>query len=178
MRKIWIAVVAVISLAQGDEGADEARGRKVRELIELNGFASTVFGIPSDKTLKVYGKHFDDETLDAALAFFRSDAGKKYAASDERGREGIKASIAEMKCKEYFDTVMIWRVMSDKKKLPESLEQMEAPLRPGEPDFTEVVLDPWGKKYVLRVEAGKAMVLSFGPDGLEGTADDIACPKR
>jgi hypothetical protein len=175
MRKIWIAVVVVISLAQGDEGADEARARKVRELMELNGFA------PSKKILELapaYGKHFDDETLDAALAFFRSDAGKKYAAADERGREGIRASIAETTCKEYYDTVMAWRTMSDKKKFPENLEQMEAPIRPGEPDFAEVVLDPWGKKYVLRVEAGKPTVLSFGPDGLEGTVDDIAYPKR
>ncbi len=87
-------------------------------------------------------------------------------------------SIAQAKCKEYYDDAMNWRTMSDGKKLPESLEEMEQPIRPGEPDFTKIVDDPWGNKYVLEKEGNKIRILCWGPDGQEGTDDDIMYPEE
>jgi len=84
-------------------------------------------------------------------------------------------SIAETKCKEYFDQAIFWRTVN--KKLPESLEDMEAPLRPGDTvNFIEVVEDPWGNAYVLERDGKSIKVVSWGPDGQEGTDDDIQYP--
>ncbi len=84
-------------------------------------------------------------------------------------------SIAETKCKEYYDQAVFWRTVN--KKLPESLEDMEAPLRPGDTvNFIEVVDDPWGNKYVLERDGKSVKVVSWGSDGQEGTDDDIQYP--
>ena len=86
-------------------------------------------------------------------------------------------SIAQTKCKEYFDQARTWHMVQ--KKWPESLEDMEAPLAPGEKDnFLEVVDDPWGNKYVLEKEGNSVRVVSWGPDGQEGTEDDIMYPEE
>lgn len=37
----------------------------------------------------------------------------------------------------------------------------------------EVLNDPWGNRYVLRVQEGSADVFSTGPDGVEGGGDDV-----
>jgi general secretion pathway protein G len=85
-------------------------------------------------------------------------------------------NIAETKCKEYYDQAMMWRTIN--KKLPESLEDMETPLEPGsESNFIEVVDDPWGNKYVLEKDGNRIRVVCWGPDGQEGTDDDISYPK-
>lgn len=85
-------------------------------------------------------------------------------------------SIARTKCKEYHDAAMMWKTIN--KKLPESLDEMQAPLRPGEPDFIEVVEDPWGNAYVLERDGRSLRVYSLGPDGQEGTDDDIVYPEE
>lgn len=38
--------------------------------------------------------------------------------------------------------------------------------------LTHMPRDPWGRGYVYRYE-NRVVLLSLGPDGLEGTADDI-----
>jgi general secretion pathway protein G len=86
-------------------------------------------------------------------------------------------SIAATKCKEYHDLAKTWHMVQ--KKWPESLEDMEAPLDAGSKDnFTEVVDDPWGNKYVLSKEGNSVIVVSWGPDGQEGTEDDIMYPEE
>lgn len=87
-------------------------------------------------------------------------------------------SIAQTKCKEYFDQAQMWRTIQ--KKWPDSLEDMEAPLDSGskERNFAEVVDDPWGNKYVLRKEGNSVVVSSWGEDGQEGTDDDIMYPEE
>ena len=84
--------------------------------------------------------------------------------------------IAQAKCKEYHDAAKSWRMI--KKKAPESLEEMQAPLKPGEDDFIKVEDDPWGNPYYLERDGRKIRVFSWGPDGLEGTEDDIVYPKE
>jgi general secretion pathway protein G len=86
-------------------------------------------------------------------------------------------SIAQTKCKEYYDQAKTWRMIQ--KKWPESLEDMEAPLEPGDKDnFLEVVDDPWGNKYVLEKDGERVRVVSWGPDAQEGTDDDIMYPEE
>jgi general secretion pathway protein G len=85
-------------------------------------------------------------------------------------------SIAETKCKEYFDQAKTWKMI--KKKAPESLDEMTAELNPGDGPFLEVVDDPWGNPYVLEREGNNVRVFSFGPDGTEGTEDDIVYPRE
>lgn len=86
-------------------------------------------------------------------------------------------SIAQAKCKEYHDQAMTWKMVN--KKLPESLEDMQGPLQPGSTEnFLEVVDDPWGNKYILERDGSKVKVISWGPDGQEGTDDDIMYPEE
>ena len=35
------------------------------------------------------------------------------------------------------------------------------------------IIDPWGNEYQLKVDGKEYYILSFGPDALEGTEDDI-----
>ena len=83
-------------------------------------------------------------------------------------------SIAEAKCKEYYDAVKTWHMV--KKQYPTDLTEMEAPLKPGEEEFTRIDDDPWGNPYVLEVEGRRIWIRCFGPDGDEGTEDDIVYP--
>jgi hypothetical protein len=205
MRRTAVALWALVllGLARGEETAEEAKARKVRELVELNGFLDSVAGVPPsaipdrarkqllDVVIPKYGKKFDDETLDAALAFFRSDAGKKYVVSARMGAASAvpavrtaetekkidQSLVAVRKCKEYYDQAQTWRVIRGKP--PASLDEMEGPVVEGDKsNFTKVDEDPWGHKYVLRIEDTKPRVVSFGPDGTEGTGDDIVYPAR
>lgn len=82
--------------------------------------------------------------------------------------------VAETKCKYYYDQAKFWQM--EKKKLPDSLEDMEAPLKPGEEDFLQIEDDPWGNPYVLQRDGRKIVVWSWGADGQEGTDDDIRYP--
>lgn len=84
--------------------------------------------------------------------------------------------VAEAKCKEYYDAAHMWQSMT--RKTPNSLEDMEEPLRPGEENFITVEQDPWGNKYVMDRDGKKVIVYSFGPDGIEGTDDDIRYPRE
>jgi hypothetical protein len=37
-------------------------------------------------------------------------------------------------------------------------------------------LDPWDREYLFEIEDGRAVVHSAGPDGEDGTADDVYGP--
>jgi hypothetical protein len=53
---------------------------------------------------------------------------------------------------------------------------MEAPLKPGEEDFLQIEDDPWGNAYLLERDGKRIIIWSWGPDGQEGTEDDIRYP--
>jgi general secretion pathway protein G len=84
--------------------------------------------------------------------------------------------IALTKCKEYYDLAHLWRM--EKKRLPSSLEEMEAPLEAGEPAFTRLARDPWGNAYALERDGPDIRVRSFGEDGQDGTDDDLLWPEE
>ncbi len=83
--------------------------------------------------------------------------------------------IARAKCKEYYDKAHLWQMQ--KQKLPESLDEMTAPLRPGERGFTDLVRDPWGNAYVLERDRNDVSIRSWGEDGRGNTDDDIVWPE-
>jgi general secretion pathway protein G len=84
--------------------------------------------------------------------------------------------IARAKCKELYDQVHLWRMQTQ--RLPESLADMAAPVRPGERDFVQLTPDPWGNAYALEREGADVRVRSCGEDGLEGTDDDLLWPEE
>ena len=80
-------------------------------------------------------------------------------------------------CKEYYDSAKTWRMIN--KRYPSSLEEMAGPLSPSDDEpFIRIELDPWVGEYVMRREGKKLRILSFGPDGQEGTDDDVMYPGR
>ena len=85
-------------------------------------------------------------------------------------------SIAQTKCKELYDSAMTWRMV--KKKLPESLEDMEGELNPGDGPFIRIEPDPWGNEYRLERDGRKVRIYCWGADGQEGTDDDISYPEE
>ena len=90
---------------------------------------------------------------------------------DDRGLH-----VAARKCKDYHDAARLWE--GTRGQPPESLAAMEAPLRAGDEPFVVVEADPWGGPYVLRRDGRALAVWSWGPDGAEGTEDDIVYPPR
>ena len=85
-------------------------------------------------------------------------------------------SIARTKCKEYYDAAKFWKTV--KKKYPGTIEEMEEPLRSGDTEpYVKAEDDPWGNRYYLELTGRSLRVWSFGPDGQEGTEDDISYPE-
>jgi Uncharacterized protein conserved in bacteria (DUF2059) len=213
-KPLVLMSILLLGLARAEESAEEARARKVRELLDLSGEVGHVMGstftrggasaqrhlllLPNpreaylDVTVPIYGKHLDDETLDAALAFFRSPAGRKYVASlgdavtewalaeakpDSEVSRKLDHAAAASQCKAYFDFVMTWKTM--RKQFPAKLEDLTEPMLPGtDVPFARIRPDPWGHAPVLRFADGKPRIVGLGPDGVEGTEDDIVHPKR
>jgi prepilin-type N-terminal cleavage/methylation domain-containing protein len=88
--------------------------------------------------------------------------------------EKARRDIALTKCRQYHDKVIAWRMITRTARVPESLEELEVPLHPGEPDFLRMVEDPWGSQFRLEREEGRIFrIWSNGPDGREGTEDDL-----
>jgi len=61
---------------------------------------------------------------------------------------------------------------------PESLDALVSPPSTGageeEPLLQRLPMDPWNNPYVYGVENRKPIILTFGPDREQGTADDIS----
>ncbi len=213
-KPLVLLSLLLLGLARGEDSAEEAHARKVRELLDLGGELGHVMGgtfarggasarrhlllspRPGEAYLDVlapiYGRHLDGETLDAALAFFRSPAGRKYMAAlhdafkewalaeskpDSEVSRKLDHAAAASQCRMYFDCVMTWKAMRN--RLPARLEDLAEPMLPGtDIPFATIHPDPWGRAPVLRLEDGKPRVVCLGPDGAEGTEDDISYPKR
>ena len=83
------------------------------------------------------------------------------------------------KCTQYHGAVTMWMMQSRAKELPRSLEDLEAPLRPGDPKFLRVDPDPWGGIYRIVAEGVRRFrICSDGPDGVEQSEDDICYEPR
>jgi len=90
-------------------------------------------------------------------------------ASDE-----ARATKAKTDCRTIAGGVSGYRAKNG--RLPESLEVLWTKDEKGFSELEEVGDDPWGNPYVLR-EGDRPTdfeVISWGPDGSEGTEDDIS----
>lgn len=45
-------------------------------------------------------------------------------------------------------------------------------------DGAEEILDPWGNAYEIRADGAQIEVISFGPDGLADTDDDLSSRRK
>lgn len=103
------------------------------------------------------------------LALLATLAGRHVWTAAEKAKQ----RIALTKCREYHDAVFMWRMVRGG-ALPNSLEELEAPLDPADRrDFVRLVPDPWGQAYRLEVATDEVRVVSSGPDREPDTADDI-----
>ena len=78
---------------------------------------------------------------------------------------------------------MTWRLLKNRllkkrTEIPADLRDLEKPLRPADPPFTRIDQDPWGGEYFIEVEGKRFRIVSPGPDGIDGTDDDIVYPER
>jgi len=91
------------------------------------------------------------------------------------GQEGV----AQTQAKEYYDKAHFWKLK--KKRFPATLRDMESPLDPDKDDspfIPKIQEDPWGNDYMLEQVGKDIRIISWGPDGQEGTEDDIIYPER
>ena len=82
--------------------------------------------------------------------------------------------VAYLKCRDCYDATWEWMMFKRAPAPPESLAELEQPLRPGDRAFMRHVNDPWGSKFRIEREGGRLYrIWSNGPDGAPGTDDDI-----
>jgi hypothetical protein len=94
-----------------------------------------------------------------------------------RAREDAGRGTAEIQMVHFDQVIRMFYVKW--RRLPESLDELtKKDPATGEAYMDAIPKDPWGNAYILKVLGrSKFQLVSFGPDGLEGTADDLAWPK-
>ena len=90
-------------------------------------------------------------------------------ASDES-----RVTKAQTDIKTIADSVRLY--YTQRGRLPESLEALAEPDENNKTWITELTEDPWGNAYQLREgnTPREFEVISYGPDGSEGTDDDLS----
>jgi len=90
------------------------------------------------------------------------------------GQIGAERGIALAKCREYHDAVAMYRMLHERHRMPNSLEELKEVPAPGQRALVRVVVDdPWGSPYRLVVAPEFHRVWSDGQDQHAGTEDDI-----
>lgn len=94
-------------------------------------------------------------------------AGKSVGLLPEAMRYPVEATgaekVAEDQCKAYLEEAMAWMGKNGFDP-PSSLEAVVGPVK----------LDPWGRPYKFYEVNATVYVMSSGPDGKDGTLDDIS----
>lgn len=77
--------------------------------------------------------------------------------------------VARATVKKYaLEALPSWRQANPGKRCPAKLEDLDEYMN------NRDISDPWGHDYVMACVGDRFVVRSFGPDGLDGTADDIS----
>ena len=85
-----------------------------------------------------------------------------------------QSQIALAKCREYHDGTWSWMMMTKAPRPPESLKDLDEPIRPGDRNYMPYERDPWGTHYRIEREGGRLFrIWSNGPDAEPDTDDDI-----
>jgi general secretion pathway protein G len=80
-------------------------------------------------------------------------------------------TIARTQCQQIHGKVQTWRMI--KGRFPATLDEMASPLEPGGENFHHMQSDPWDRPFRMEIEGRKVRIRSNGPDGTEGTDDDL-----
>ncbi|MFQ5843408.1 MAG: prepilin-type N-terminal cleavage/methylation domain-containing protein [Planctomycetota bacterium] len=89
-----------------------------------------------------------------------------------------RKDIAYAKCEDYYNLLKTWKLLSKVKQNPSDLSVLTEPLGEDGDPLGEIVPDPWGGEYFIDSQGRRFRVVCPGPDGIEGTDDDISYPKR
>lgn len=82
-----------------------------------------------------------------------------------------KVQKAQTDVKSLFEAAKLFRIQNNKTP---TLEELTQPDQKGKTYIEASTKDPWDHDYVIReTEHNKFEVISVGPDGSEGTEDDI-----
>jgi hypothetical protein len=210
-----LGIFVLLCFAWGGEGTEKLRSDKTRELLDVGGEVELAMlatrargGATAERLVllfprardayldvltPIYAKHLDDEALEAALTFFRSQGGKKYCAatraalmewaraeanpiSDESRTLNREAAVSM--CKYYYDAAEMYKITRG--RYPRSLDDLAEPVVAGaKAPVAQIRRDPWGRGCELRFTSEeKPRVVCLGPDGVESTDDDIAYPDK
>jgi general secretion pathway protein G len=86
--------------------------------------------------------------------------------------DDAKIQKAQTDCTAIFNQAKLFRVKNG--KIP-SMEELTTPDEKGQAYLENVMSDPWDHEYMIReTDRNQFEVLSMGPDGSEGTEDDIS----
>jgi len=86
--------------------------------------------------------------------------------------EDAKRKTAETETRIIRQAVRNWRELEGRSDCPSVDDLMAAEVLEGARG-----VDPWGRPYRVRCEENRVSVGSMGPDGHEGTKDDVPAPK-
>jgi general secretion pathway protein G len=88
--------------------------------------------------------------------------------SEEAKKEKARTDVHNI-----ADAVKMYKIRNN--KTPNSIDELTQPDSKGKAFLENVPKDPWDHEYVIHdLERGDFEVISFGPDGNEGTEDDIS----
>jgi homoserine O-acetyltransferase len=136
---------------------DDRRWQRVRATGEVKR-GMNVWGYPPKGQDAAEGPHAEGD-------------GTVLVVVDEAERKRTKS---QSDVRALADAVRMYRVQ--KGKLPESLDVLAARDERGRSEIEELPADPYGRAYVLKKgdRPNEFEVVCLGPDGKEGTADDVS----
>ncbi|MGE3171290.1 MAG: type II secretion system protein GspG [Planctomycetota bacterium] len=87
-----------------------------------------------------------------------------------------KVQKAQTDCKSIHEQATWYRTKNGRNP---SMEDLTTPDDKGHAFIESDITDPWDNEYIIRdIENGKFEVISWGPDGTEGTEDDITSQSK
>src|SRR5262245_29482328 len=89
--------------------------------------------------------------------------------------EKSRLQKAETDCKAIAEAIKMWQIQNSKGKLP-TIEELTTPDDKGHAYLDTYSKDPWDNDYMIKEGQTRNQfeVISWGPDGQEGTEDDIS----
>lgn len=145
MKRIVVAVlIAALPLTALADAA--SKRAKIHTMLSIVG-ADFPDG---SKEIAAFDENMDEIQVDAAIAFFTSDAGRQFLlasrGAQKQALQKLDATIEAARRK---------RVMNDLRTLDQAIEGPEVP-----------TVDPWGNGYKVVQNGPRKRYVSAGPDGV------------
>src|SRR5205085_4923187 len=141
-----IIAILVAALPLGAFADAAAKHAKIHTMLSIVGGDFP----DSSKELAAFDENMDEIQVDAAIAFFTSDAGRQFLlASRGAQKQAIK------KLDETLERARKRRVLAEMRTLDQAIEGPEVPS-----------VDPWGNGYKVIQHGARHRYVSAGPDGV------------